>query len=329
MIKTRILISSFLWSILFLIFLKTVYATNNETNLAPVVGIARSDCGPLTGKASLFYMDDKTKEKTEIDSTKITDQGLIHFAATYTPTIKFRVVITTTVGTIYTIYPVYAGQTFGLSVNADQCSDMDSPLSFIDVKPKLENFDKEDKYGDWPTISEEDLETGIQNSSYQIVLKKTNLHFELPTWSGLYFTDVRVDADMTNLDPTNHSNYGLICRGNRLAKKWNNFYRFSISSAGSAWIERYERSQNKPLEVLGYIKFSDSIDLSTQANHLQINCIQNKLTLYINYHKVLEVEDSKIQGGMTGIAVTTAYGPDLRINLDNYRVATLVQDYRK
>ena len=131
----------------------------------------------------------------------------------------------------------------------------------------------------------------------------------------LFFTDVVIEVDATKIAGPDDNDYGVICR----YQDENNFYFFEISSDGYYSIGKYKDNQ---LQLIGMEKMqtSDVIRQGQASNQIRATCLGSSLSLAVNGHKLIEVEDIDFIAGDVGLIAGTFETPGTDILFDNFKV---------
>jgi hypothetical protein len=131
----------------------------------------------------------------------------------------------------------------------------------------------------------------------------------------LFFTDVVIEVDATKIAGPDDNDYGVICR----YQDENNFYFFEISSDGYYSIGKYKENQ---LQLIGMEKMQTSnvIRQGQATNRVRATCIDSLLSLSVNGHTLIEVEDADFTGGDVGLIAGTFETPGTDILFDNFKV---------
>jgi len=125
---------------------------------------------------------------------------------------------------------------------------------------------------------------------------------------------VEVDAQVSGDAPHGSDGWGVACR----FQDNENFYLLAIGSAGSSYISKLENGKWQLLD-------RDSKDVAIRGgkekNHLRADCLGNKLTLFVNGHKVVEAEDSTFDSGVVGLYVEDHGDHKFEVLFDNFLVS--------
>lgn len=202
------------------------------------------------------------------------------------------------------------------SSSGSSCNSLRSDVSGADVPSDdiLFQDDFSDTNSGWDRNDWDDGLTDYGEGVYQILVKVPSMDI----WSnpGKHFEeDVRIDVDVTKISGEEDNNFGIICRYSSSPDGFN-YYFFNISSDGFAVIGKVK---NSATEYISSEKMepSDAIKQGTETNHLQANCIGNKLTLYVNGEEVASTTDSDLTDGDIGFIAGTFEIPRTEILFDN------------
>lgn len=128
--------------------------------------------------------------------------------------------------------------------------------------------------------------------------------------------DVVVEADATLLSGPQDSAFGLVCR----VVDFSNYYYFNISADG-----RYElvKVVNDESHQLYMTKAQPSwlIEQGAKTNRLRMDCIGDRITVYINDQPVFTAYDSQFTSGEVGFKVETFDQGDANVRFDNFVVS--------
>jgi hypothetical protein len=166
----------------------------------------------------------------------------------------------------------------------------------------------------WSTWSDERGIVNYENGAMRILVNEPNaLHWTNP---GLTFEDVKIEVDATKQAGPDENDFGVICRH----QDEQNMYFFVISSDGYFGIGKLKGGEEM---LIGMDKFgfdNQTIRAGQATNHLRVDCIGSKLTLYVNDKKLAEVEDSDFPLGDVGLLAGSYDTPGVDILFDNFVV---------
>lgn len=166
----------------------------------------------------------------------------------------------------------------------------------------------------WDRYSSEDTTTDYANGAYKIGVYKTTWM----AWANPYqdFGDQIIDVQATVMSTEADDQYGIICRHQDV----DNWYALVISSDGAAAI-RKKFQGGKADYLLDWVKVP-AINLGDATNNLHVECIGNRLTLFVNGEFVFEVFDDDIPTGDAGLIAGTFTATLVEVLFDNFQVST-------
>ncbi len=194
-------------------------------------------------------------------------------------------------------------------VPADPASPVDGELLFSD--------DFSDINSGWDESENERGSTGYFDSGYRIeIVVEKHLKWGNPNRN---FGDVRIEVDTRLLAGGEDNNFGVLCR----YQDAENFYALVISSDGYFAVrKRYEGGSLDIISGDGF-EISDAINLDGAANHLTVECVGDKLRLWVNGEFLVEVQDGDISAGDTGLITGTFDDTHTEIMFDNFEVYSI------
>lgn len=164
----------------------------------------------------------------------------------------------------------------------------------------------------WDQFSDEEGITDYSNGAYLIGVY-TDTYFY---WANPYqtFGDVVVKVDTEKVLGEDDMQYGIICRHLDV----DNFYALIISGDGYAAIRK--RYQGSDLNYIAEWVEVPAINTGNAANSLQAECVGNRLSLFVNGELAVEVYDSDIFSGDTGLMAGTFDQAETEVYFDNFTV---------
>jgi hypothetical protein len=135
------------------------------------------------------------------------------------------------------------------------------------------------------------------------------------TTPGLNLQDTITDVDAGRVTGPENNLYGLICRW----QDQDNYYAFLVSSDNYYGIIRVVAGKREILSTT-QMQVTDKLLPGTQVNHLQAGCIGSKLTLYLNWNLLVEVDDTTFTRGDVGLIASTLDEAGTDIRFDNFMV---------
>jgi hypothetical protein len=189
--------------------------------------------------------------------------------------------------------------------NDDNAEEADQPNTVLfqdDFSRTSSGWDRYD-YGDATTDYGDDV--------YRIEL----LVADSGVWANPYkdFTDVIIEVETYKASGGDDNGFGVICRQEDLE----NFYFFEISSDGYAWIGKY--FQGETVSLSNVIQTTE-INQGNSTNSLRVECVGNRLSLFVNGTLVIETNDSDLTHGDVGLLAETYSATSTEILFDNFIV---------
>jgi hypothetical protein len=169
--------------------------------------------------------------------------------------------------------------------------------------------------GQWDVINDAEAVTDYIDGSYRILVNDSNWYY----WSNpgkRSFNDVRMEVDVNKAAGPDENDMGLICR----YQDKDNFYFGVIGSDGFYAVFKI-KDGNETLIGMEEYGFDDkSIKTGNNANHIRLDCIGSKLSLYANNTLLVEVEDTDFPEGNVGLLAGTYDTPGVDVYFDNFVV---------
>ncbi|MBW8012810.1 MAG: hypothetical protein FVQ83_16450 [Chloroflexi bacterium] len=166
----------------------------------------------------------------------------------------------------------------------------------------------------WDRITEDKGSTDYANGGYLIVVDDEYTDY----WAnpGQHFFDVRIEVEVEKIGGDDDNDFGVICRYQDV----DNFYAFKISSDGYFGI--FKRINGGPIELIfaEFMQFSEVINQGNERNHLTVECVGNRLSLFINGWLLQDVYDGDLQSGDVGLMAGSYGDPGTRIQFDDFEV---------
>lgn len=173
--------------------------------------------------------------------------------------------------------------------------------------------DFSDPTSGWARISGQGGAMDYDNGMYRMVVTAQN--YNLWSFSGHAYQDVRVEADATRMAGPAENLLGLICR----SRDADNFYLFIISSDGYYALGKIK---NGTISLLGQemMAHSTAIIQGDGPNHLRFDCVGQTLTGYVNGQAVAITNDADFPSGDAGLIAGTFDQPGVDVAFDNFVV---------
>jgi len=165
----------------------------------------------------------------------------------------------------------------------------------------------------WNRVTTTKGQTDYADGVYRIFVNEPNLDI----WSmpGRDFTDVRIEVDALKVGGERDNRFGVLCR----AVSVDSFYTFIISSDGYFGIGKI-KGQDYHLIGMDALQPSSAIRLGTALNHLRADCSGDRLALYVNDQKLVEVQDAEFTSGDVGLIAGAYQSAGTDIRFDNFIV---------
>ncbi len=188
-------------------------------------------------------------------------------------------------------------------------------LLFLVDTPNLVNNPKTGQAGslfqaqNWSQMENEDGKIQYSDLGLRIWVRRPNYYL----WSNpqdIRFQDVRIDVDIQKIAGPDRNDAGVICR----YQDANNYYYFTISNAGYYKIGKVVNGTDHLVGMQDY-QFDDGhIHRGDTSNHVQVECIGDKLALYANSTLLVQVQDRDLAAGNVGLIAGTwdVGGADIR-----------------
>lgn len=199
---------------------------------------------------------------------------------------------------------VLAGLACNFSLGANRC------------KPN-EDIMYQDDFSDtgsgWDRFTDDTGATDYQDGGYHILVDTD----ASALWAnpGCDFTDVSVEVDGHKIGGVDDNEYGMICRYQDV----DNFIGASISSDGFYGFLKVSDG------TISYISdgmlSSDAILQGSATNHIQLDCVGNSLTLFVNGTFVDSITDDEFSSGDVGLYAGSFDTPGVDIWFDNFKVS--------
>jgi LysM repeat protein len=163
----------------------------------------------------------------------------------------------------------------------------------------------------WFTTEEDNFTIGYLNGTYRIINNLTNAY--VSSIRTFEHEDVHVEAHARYRSGPQSTYYGSVCRWQDV----NNFYAFGINAQGSYGIIRIADG-----EVTFLARGSDDqnedrvLTPVQQTDRVGGSCVGDVLTLYVNGHALLQVQDTTFEEGSVGVMSLTQPTPGTEVHFD-------------
>jgi hypothetical protein len=126
---------------------------------------------------------------------------------------------------------------------------------------------------------------------------------------------VRIAVDLAFTGEAELAEMGIICR----LKDSNNFLFFTIRSDGQFAVFKRQEGSEYFVGMPGY-QISPVINPGVSTNHLEVECIGDRLTMYVNDQHLITVNDASFQIGDVGLIVGAFDQTPVNVYFDNFTV---------
>jgi len=166
----------------------------------------------------------------------------------------------------------------------------------------------------WDRVQKGDYIADYAEGVYRIYVSKPNVDI----WSSpdLSFEDAIIQVDATKGGGPDDNNFGIFCRMDENASR---FYYFVISSDGYYGIGKMTGGQQI---LLGddVMQPSEHIHQGYAQNHIQAECVGERLSLSVNGNQIAEVIDQEYSAGQVGLLAGSFDTPGVDIYFDDFLV---------
>lgn len=213
------------------------------------------------------------------------------------------------IGCLSAIVVACISGTVGIVTNWDKVQQVWASFNFSDT---LFNDEFSDVNSGWDRYIDEDTGniTDYEDGSYRIFVNEPNI--TLYTNPGKSFSNAIIKVNTQYAGGPEDNFFGVQCRFQDV----DNHYQLIISSDGYYGIERWFEGEFTQLGA-EQMQFSEEIHLGEMTNQIQAECVKNRLALYANGHKLLEVTDDTLpQSGDIGLLAGSydVSGVDIRFD---------------
>jgi len=183
----------------------------------------------------------------------------------------------------------------------------------MDSKSVLLEDDFSNPSSGWDRQNNDDIITDYDGGKYHIQLTRPDYNVFANPYRT--FTDVRVEVEAVLVSGNTDNNFGVICR----FANANNFYAGLISSDGFYGIFKVKGGE---YELLGMASMGVSpvIKTGSETNLIRMDCIGNRLELYVNSVQLDSCQDSEFTGGDVGLLAGAYHSAGTHIAFDNFKV---------
>ncbi len=168
--------------------------------------------------------------------------------------------------------------------------------------------------GDWSTLDENGARIAFEQDGLRFQVDAVN--YDYWSLSGMRLADATVAVQATMLAGPEDNDFGLICR----FQDANNYYALLISSDGYGGIVKVKDGLYTILNNPEGLEYGPMIHTGKETNLLRADCIDDRLTLYVNHEQFLEVRDADFTFGEVGLIAGSFSQPGVDILFDDFFV---------
>jgi hypothetical protein len=165
----------------------------------------------------------------------------------------------------------------------------------------------------WDKYTDATGSTDYVDGTYQIYVNDVN--YDLWANPGKTFTDVIVEVDATKVSGPENNDFGVICR----YQDSENYYFGFLASDGYYSIGKVVANEQSLFEEGGMAP-TTAVKAGNVSNHVRMDCVGSKLSLYVNGTLLSEVEDTNLTSGDVGLIAGTFEEAGTKISFDNFVV---------
>jgi hypothetical protein len=165
----------------------------------------------------------------------------------------------------------------------------------------------------WDRYQGQDFSADYYQDQYRIIVQQP----ETLAWATphLNLKEARIEVLVTKVGGSDDNIFGVLCG----LKQAQSFYTFLISSDGFSGIGIYQDGEHRLLnhEVL---LPSSQIHRGNETNQIRADCVGKELSLYVNGHRMAQVEVETSVEGDVGVLAGASELPGVEIHFDNFSV---------
>lgn len=165
----------------------------------------------------------------------------------------------------------------------------------------------------WDRVDTNEGKTDYENGVYRIYVNTSGTD----VWAnpGLSFTEARVEVEASKVGGPDDNDFGVICR----YKDTEHFYFAIISSDGYYGIGKVSGGE-QILIGSESMETSSAINQGNSTNRLRMDCVGDRISLYVNGNQVNSVQDNELVSGDVGLIAGTFSEAGTDIHFDNFKV---------
>lgn len=186
-----------------------------------------------------------------------------------------------------------------------------------DVEPETGEVLFQDDFSDpdsgWDRLTAPNGETNYLNGVYRIYVNQPST--DVIASPGLEFSDTIIEVDAAKIGGPDDNDFGIACR----VQDKTHYYFFLISSDGYYGVGQYT-DQGQQLIGMPAMLPSEIIQQGQAINHIRADCVANRLALYVNGERLIEITDDTYASGDVGLVAGSFGTPGTDIHFDNFVV---------
>ena len=181
--------------------------------------------------------------------------------------------------------------------------------------------DFRDPQSGWPVEENWQGQVGYHQERYEmkIVAPGANLSAALPL-AYQFPADLEIQVNARFLAGPQDNRFGVICRYQNPL----NYYWFVISSDGYYGIGKTQDGQTRLIQDV-QMPPSETISRGEAVNHFRVECVGDRLSLYINENLLGEQHDPDFSAGGIGFLVGASSQPDVQVAFEQLLVREVIK----
>ncbi len=183
----------------------------------------------------------------------------------------------------------------------------------------FDNFS--DASSGWTKTNTEAVVSEYADGYFHILINKASTML-IATPGKSFNGDVSIQVDARKIGGSDDNFFGVVCH----YLDPDNYYLFMITSDGYSGIAMRKNGEDTLISPgLKFLKM-DGIKSGKATNHIQVDCIGEKLVLYANGKQVNLAYDKSLKGGDVGVAARSGkLEGGTNISFDNFTVFSPLQ----
>jgi hypothetical protein len=176
--------------------------------------------------------------------------------------------------------------------------------------------DFSDKGTHWPQSEDDSGLTNYEKGEYRIRVDKPSMYL----WglAGKEYSNVRIEVQIDTKFAVEGGEAGIICR----YQNPNSFYFFVIRPDGYYSAHKMDDGKNQIM----YFEKDGAINIGESENIMKIECVEDKLRMYVNEELILEIQEGEYKRGDVGLIAGTNNTSGMDVSFDNLWVQVVLED---